>query len=815
MSLDLFAARGVPPRLVLIAVLSLSALSLSAPSLAELNAGAAESATFNPAVDNAAVDVVDGSNAESASQPGERLELDLVSGTIEQRVERVLAVMTLDEKIGQLCQIAVFGEGLEPAVVDDLRAGRLGSLFYTGSAAQTREAQRIAREESRLGLPLLTPRDVIHGFRMVFPIPIGQAASWNPDLVRQASRVAAAEAIEQGVNWTFAPMMDVTRDARWGRIAESFGEDPRLASAMATAMVEGFQGDDAEHGIAACAKHYVAYGLSEGGRDYNRAQVSISELNNVFLQPFDAAVEAGCATVMTGFSSVNGVPATGHAGLIRGRLKASRGFDGLVVSDWSSILEMVEHGFAEDRADAARLAINAGLDMEMATTTYRNNLARLVQSGAVTESTLDDSVRRVLRTKFRYAMTDASTPRPTLADGEASTTARDLARQSVVLLKNDDALLPLRADKPTRVALVGPLADAARDQLGCWMLDGRPEDSVTLRQALVELGSESVTLDWVPALESSIDEDPAGIAAAVAAAEDADVAIVCVGEGWQLSGEARCRVGLGLPGQQSALVQAVAETGTPTVLVVLAGRPLTIGPQIDACGAVLYAWHPGTMAGPAIADLLTGKACPSGKLPVTFPKHVGQTPLYYNAPNTGRPPLAGTRALLGSGLNDFPEDQKYRSHYLDVDPFPLFPFGFGLSYTQFEYGTVELSQVAIDAGQTLGVRTLLTNTGPVEAEEVVQLYVQDRFASLVRPMRELKDFRRVRLKPGDSVVVEFALPADALAFIDNDAQRRLEPGEFRVAVGGDSTAPLSASFILREPALAQGEMPRGAGEIAR
>lgn len=761
----------------------------------------AENATFNPQLNE-----TPDARSESATPPDadtkviERIDIDLTLGTIEQRVERVLTEMTLEEKIGQLCQTAVFTPELSEATVADLRAGRIGSLFYTGNAEQTREAQRIAQQESRLGLPLLTPRDVIHGFRTVFPIPLGQAASWNPELVREASRVAAAEAIKEGVNWTFAPMMDVTRDARWGRIAESMGEDPALSAVMAKAMVQGFQGDAAELGIAACAKHYVAYGLSEGGRDYNRAQVAISELHNVFLKPFDTAIDAGCATVMTGFSSVNGVPGTGHAELINGHLKRRRGFEGLVVSDWGSVLEMVEHGYARDRADAARLALTAGVDMEMASTTYSEHLRDLVEAGSIDLADINAAARRVLRTKFKYAM-PSDEKRPEFSSEHASDVARRLARQSVVLLKNDGTL-PIERKTTKRIALIGPLGDAARDQLGCWMLDGRPEDSVTVRAALEDLADGNLAVSWTPVLESSVDENDEAIDDAVAAAAEADVAVLCLGEGWQLSGEARCRVDLGLPGRQSELLRMVAETGTPTVLVVLAGRPLTIGEDIARSDAVLYAWHPGTMAGPAIVDLLFGEHSPSGKLPATFPKRVGQVPLYYNAPNTGRPPLAGTRALLGSGLTDFPEEQKYRSHYLDEDPFPLFPFGYGLSYTSFAYGPVELTHETLEPGQTLGVTAQLTNTGSVVAEEVVQLYVQDAYASLVRPVRELKDFRRVRLEPGESVVVEFALSTDQLAYYDNDAEIRLEPGEFRVGVGGDSTAAMQASFKVRESSVA-------------
>lgn len=764
-------------------------------------AWADEDPTFNPEVDGETPSTAP--VAEKEDLPP--VTLNLHEGTVEEIAQRVLAVMSLREKIGQLCQVA----GYDESTPDELRAGRIGSLFYTGNAAQTREAQRLAQEESRLGLPLLTPRDVIHGFRTVFPIPVGQAASWNPDLIEKATAIAADEARAEGVNWTFAPMLDVCRDARWGRIAESVGEDPYLGSMIAAAMVHGYQQPEESaagtiyNGIAACAKHFAAYGLSEGGRDYNRAQVAKSELHTAILPPFKAAIDAGCATVMTGFSTINGIPGTGHRELVTEVLKQAWGFDGLVVSDWGSVVEMIAHGFAEDRQDAARLALVAGVDMEMATTTFQEHLVKLYESGEVSDETLNDAVLRVLRIKLRFARSDKKElPAGGAPTEERLAVARELARQSCVLLKNDSAVLPLAIDKLSNVAVIGPLADAGRDQLGCWMLDGKAEEAVTPLSAIRKAFDGKAKVTFVPALSSSIDDTNKEFEAAVQAANDADVAILCVGEGWQLSGEARCRADINLPGTQRELVRAIAATGKPMVLVVLAGRPLTIGEELELADAVLYAWHPGTMGGPAIADLLTGVASPSGKLPVTFPKHVGQSPLYYNHPRTGRPALKGTRALIGSGRPDFPELQKYRSHYLDVDPFPLLPFGFGLSYSTFEYGEVELTNTMLERGQTLGIRVPLTNTGSVVAEDVAQLYVQDVAARLVRPVRELKRFRRVRLEPGETVTLEFALSTEDLAYHDNNAKIVLEPGDFRIGVGGDSTVPLSSRFTLKEPALA-------------
>ena len=542
-----------------------------------------------------------------------------------------------------------------------------------------------------------------------------------------------------------------------------------------------------------------ATGYPKGDATTIAHQVAVSELHNVFLRPFHAAVDAGGLSIMTGFNTVNGVPCSGHQGLLRGMLKEDWRFDGLVVSDWSSVVEMVAHGYAADERCAACLALQAGIDMEMATGTFRSYLKKLLAAGEIDICLLDDAVARVLRMKFRVALQQGGfQPEGSVPTPESLAVARDLAAKSVVLLKNEGAVLPLRAQSLKRVALIGPLIDAPRDQLGCWMLDGKTEETVTLARALRAELPESVELVSLPSLKSTLDGDTGDIPAAAAAAREADVIIICVGEGWELSGEARSRADLSLPGAQQALFDAVVKSGKPVVTIVMAGRPLTIGSLLEDSDALMYAWHPGTMGGPAIADLLVGKRNPSGKLPVTFPKHVGQVPLYYNHPNTGRPALAETRALLKSGLDDFPAEQKYRSHYLDVDPFPLLPFGYGMSYTQFQYGEPELSQLSISPGMTLGVRVTLSNTGSRAGEEVAQLYISDVSARLVRPVRELKKYRRVWLEPGESTVLEFAIATEDLAYFDNQGALVLEPGLFRLGVGGDSTAPLSATFELQE-----------------
>ncbi|WP_197531336.1 glycoside hydrolase family 3 N-terminal domain-containing protein [Posidoniimonas corsicana] len=725
-------------------------------------------------------------------------------GDLSQRVRRLVEAMTLEEKIGQMCQVTVYGQELPEAVAQAVRAGEVGSIFYTGPNDLDRAAQRIAVHESRLGIPLVVCRDVVHGFRTIFPIPLGQAASWDPELVEEAAAIAAAEASGQGVHWTFAPMVDICRDARWGRIAESLGEDPVLAGALAAAMVRGFQEPSEElgsPGIAACAKHFVGYGLSEGGRDYNRAMVSNSELHNVFLAPFKASADAGLMTLMTAFNDVNGVPASGNQPLLRGVLRDDWGFDGVVVSDYESITEMIAHGYSTDPVQAAQQAVRAGVDMEMVSLSYHDTLAEQVRAGGLSESLIDEAVSRILTLKLRLNLGE----RAEAQRGESRLTkhsrrvARELACRSLVLLKNEGGLLPLDASGDRRVAVIGPLADAPGEQLGCWMLDGREDESVTpLASLRDEFGDEQVT--YVRALESSVAPDSpsaagGGIEAAVRAAEAADVAILFVGEDAWLSGEARCRADIALPGDQSKLVEAVAATGTPTVMVVVAGRPLNIQRELRQCDATLYAWHPGTMAGPAAADVLLGRHNPSGRLPVSMPKQVGQLPLYYNHTSTGRPSPREIRSPQLTPGSDFVEDAKFKSHYLDVDPFPLFPFGYGLSYTTFQYGDIELTTDRLGPGQTLGVRVEVTNTGARAGEETAQLYIQDVVADLVRPVRELKAFRRVALEPGESTVVEFALQPDDLAYFDNQAERRIEAGEFRVWVGPHCESELpSAAF---------------------
>jgi beta-glucosidase len=742
--------------------------------------------------------------AESAT--AETPRFNPAAPNLDAEIERLVAAMSLDEKIGQMCQVWPETGELTPAIRAALRAGEIGSLINCSTPELIAEAQRIVREESRLGIPLLIGRDVVHGYRTVFPIPLGQAASWHPQLVERAAAAAAAEAQSQGVNWTFAPMVDVGRDPRWGRIAETLGEDPHLTGQLAAAMVRGFQQEreGRVHGLLACAKHFAAYGLAEGGRDYNRASLSIADLHNTHLPPFRTAIDAGCRTLMTTFSEVNGVPGTAHAYLLQQVLQDGWQFSGAVVSDWNSVIEMIDHGFSADESQAAMQAVNAGVHMEMVSTTFHDHLATLAAEGKVDEAAIDAAVRRLLKLKLELAADPAedivtrSGPGPTgaLLQPRNLELARQAARESMVLLKNRGDALPLSREQLRRVAVIGPLADAPLSQLGCWAVDGRAEDAITPLDALRHALGDSATIAHVRGAPTSYSNDASEIERARQAAADADVVLLFVGEDAVLSGEARSRQSLDLPGVQPALVEAVAEAGRPMVLIVMAGRPLAIGAQCEAADAVLYAWHPGTMGGPAIADVLLGVAAPSGKLPVTIPKHVGQTPLYYSHPNTGRPSPADFRPLSQTQGADLELPFQYRSHYVDGDPFPLFPFGFGLSYTKFDYSGFELGAATIGPRQTLAVRALLTNSGDRAGVEVAQLYIRDHAASLVRPVRELKAFRRVYLRPGESKPVEFALDFSDLRYVDNAGGSVLEPGRFTVWVGGDSTAALGGEFEL-------------------
>jgi beta-glucosidase len=724
---------------------------------------------------------------------------------VEPRISALLSQMTLAEKIGQMSQVNA-GEGYAPDyLADDLRAGRIGSVLNVVDVEVINELQRIAVEESRLGIPLLVGRDVIHGFNTIMPIPLGLAATWNPGLVQQGAVVAAHEAASAGINWTFAPMLDVSRDPRWGRIAESFGEDAFLTSQLASAMIQGFQGENfsSPGSIAACAKHFAGYGAAESGRDYATTDISENELRNVHLRPFNAAIKAGVATLMTSFSDLNGVPATGNEFLLRQILREEWSFDGFVVSDWDSVRQLQVHGLTENDKESAFAAATAGVDMEMAGDAYSKHLAALVEEGRLSVEQIDAAVANILRTKFRLglfenAQTDPASL-PDIASGQALDTARKAALQSVVMLKNDGGILPLSAGKLASVAIIGPMADAPYEQLGTWIFDGDEQLSVTPLQAIGSLLGSDVEVRYLRAMETSRSKADEGFDEAVEIAGDSDVTLLFLGEESILSGEAHSRADINLPGDQAELVQRIRRTGKPVIAVIMAGRPLTLTNIVNHVDGILFAWHPGTMGGPAIADLLFGIESPSGKLPATFPRMVGQIPIYYNQKNTGKPPFPGGVIHIDEIKTRAPQTSfGMTAFHLDAGYTPLFSFGYGLSYTRFEYQDIRVSAPETPLGDTFSLSATVSNVGKVVADEVVQLYLRDPVASVTRPVRELKGFRRIRLEPGQSMVVEFTLHTDELAFYGRDMRLLTEPGKFHAWIGGSSEASLGTQFRLIE-----------------
>ena len=719
----------------------------------------------------------------------------------DERVAALLARMTLAEKIGQMNQVHAGDMDAVKELGEHLREGRIGSIINQVDVDTVNELQRIAVEESRLGIPLLVGRDVIHGFKTVMPIPLGQAATWNPEVVRQGASVAAREAARSGINWTFAPMIDITRDPRWGRIAESPGEDPYLASELAAAMVEGFQGDDlsAPGTIAACAKHFAGYGAAESGRDYATTNIPENELRNVHLRPFKAAVDAGVVTLMASFSDLNGVPATGNEFLMREILRDEWGFDGFVVSDWNSIHQLAVHGLTADDRESALAAATAGIDMDMAGNVYASQLPGLVEDGALDVEVIDAAVANILRAKFELGLfekpyTDPEAL-PPIANPEALATAKKAALQSVVLLKNDDGALPLSKDGLDRIAVIGPLADAPYEQLGTWIFDGDRELSITALDGIRELVGDDVKIDYVRAMETSRSRSTEPFDEAVAAAQKSDAALLFLGEESILSGEAHSRADISLPGAQAELVRRIRETGKPVIAVIMAGRPLTLTDIIDNVDAILFAWHPGTMGGPAIAELLFGLESPSGKLPATFPRMVGQIPIYHSQKNTGKPPTPEKVVHIDDIDAHAPQTSLgMTAFHLDAGYTPLFPFGFGLSYADFVYDDIRVSAEEIPLGGTITVSAELKNRGDVAADEVAQLYVRDLVGNVTRPVRELKGFRRLRVDAGETVTVTFELHTDDLAFFGRDNTLIVEPGDFHAWIGGSSDTGLRTEF---------------------
>ena len=724
-----------------------------------------------------------------------------VSDEADVKAAKMVARMTLDEKIGQMSQLydGFFSDSVK--FRQALRDGRFGSLLNFFGAEKVNEAQRIAVEESRLGIPLMIGRDVIHGYRTIFPIPLGMAASWNPEAVKEAFRISAIEASTQGINWAFAPMIDITWDPRWGRIAEGCGEDPYLASTLAYAMVQGIQGDSLTDptSLAACAKHYAGYGFSEAGRDYNTTYIPEPVLRNVVLKPFKAAKEAGALTFMSGFNDLNGVPTSGNEFLLRQVLREEWGFEGFVVSDWASVLQLVDHGFAYDEKDAAAKGINAGVDMEMATLTYFENIKSLLDEKKITREQIDNAVRNILRVKYKMGLFENPYVDPesdrVILDPAFLEHARKVARQSTVMLKNDNGILPLSAEKIKSVAVIGPLANAPRDQMGTWSFDGLPENSVTPLKAIRDLLGET-RVNYVPGLKYSRDKNRDQFSAALAAAGRSDAVLLFIGEEWILSGEGQSRGNIDLPGAQSELLAALAATGKPLVVIVMAGRPLAIGDELNESDALLYAWHGGTMAGPALADLIFGKESPSGKLPVTFVKGEGQIPFYYYRNSTGRPASDESWTPIDEIPVENPQSSLgYESFHLDYGYTPLLPFGFGLSYTTFTYSDLTLSDEAMSLKGSITVKARVTNSGEWDADEIVQLYIRDRVGSITRPIKELKGYRRIHIKKGQTADVEFVVTADDLSFF-NGRETLTETGDFDLWVGPDSDRGLHAGFKI-------------------
>jgi beta-glucosidase len=723
-------------------------------------------------------------------------------------VDDLLARMTLEEKLGQLTQWRGESSDTGPRAPagseDEVRRGAIGSFLGVYGAESTRALQRVAVEESRLGVPLLFAHDVIHGFRTIFPVPLAEASSWNVEAVERAARIAAVEATAHGLHWTYAPMVDIARDPRWGRVVEGSGEDPHLGSVMAAARVRGFQrrefqgrGGSQRSDLAlpttmiATAKHFVAYGAAEGGRDYDVADVSERTLWEVYMPPFEAAVRAGAGSVMAAFNEIAGVPMHAHRRLLTDVLRGQWGFDGILVSDYTGVMELMPHGVAATPRDAGVLALRAGVDVDMVSNIYLEHLPDAVRAGELAEAQVDEAVRRVLRAKvglglfedpYRYC--DAARELAVTLAPEHVEAARELARESIVLLKNDRGVLPLSKDLG-RLAVIGALADSARDPLGSWAAAGRPEDAVTVLEGIrraVAPGAEVVYARGAPVREN----DTSGFDEAVAAARTADAVVLVVGEDQEMSAEANNRTSLGLPGAQLELAQRVltAAEGKPLVVVLMNGRPLAIPWLAEHAPAIVEAWYLGVQMGPALADVLFGDANPSGKLPVTFPRTVGQVPVYYSHKNTGRPP---------------DPDNKYTSKYLDVEWTPLYPFGHGLSYTTFEYGAPRLSKNAIGPGEELEVAVTVTNTGERAGAEVVQVYLRDDVASVTRPVMELRGFEKALLAPGEARTVSFRLQPDDLAFYDLGMRRVVEPGTFTVFVGGSSAATREALFRVEEP----------------
>ncbi|MFH4963836.1 beta-glucosidase BglX [Gaetbulibacter sp. M235] len=724
--------------------------------------------------------------------------------SIEKKITDLLLKMTLEEKIGQMNQYNGFWDvtGPKPAdgdaamKYDHLRKGYVGSMLNVRGVKEVKAVQKIAVEETRLGIPLIIGFDVIHGYKTLSPIPLAEAASWDLEAIKKSAQVAAKESSAAGINWTFAPMVDISRDARWGRVMEGSGEDPYLGSKIAEARVQGFQGDDlsSSETIAACAKHWGGYGFAEAGRDYNTVDVGTSTLYNIIFPPFEAAANADVKTFMNSFNELNGIPATGNVFLQRDILKGNWGFKGFVVSDWGSINEMINHKFAENKKQAAKLAVIAGSDMDMESYVYVDELANLVREGVVDESLIDDAVKRILRVKFELGLFDdpykycnEAREAEVTESKEIKEAVLDVAKKSIVLLKNENQLLPLKKEGQ-KIALIGALASDKTSPLGSWRIAAEDNSAISVLE-----GMQSYTgniLNYVKGADLTIGKaefskelnintkDKSEFAKAIETAKKADVVVMVLGEHGFQTGEARSRTDLNLPGVQQELLEAVYKVNKNIVLVLNNGRPLTIPWADEHIPAIVEAWQLGTQSGNAIAQVLYGDYNPSGKLPMSFPRSVGQVPIYYNHKNTGRPTLPAPNEV-------------FWSHYIDESNDPLYPFGHGLSYTSFSYSNLTVNKISNDVFK---VSVDLKNTGKLSGKEVIQLYIQDLFASITRPVKELKGFQLVELEPNQGKTITFNLTKKELGFYDNDGVFKLEPGEFKIYVGGSSKTDLDSSF---------------------
>lgn len=709
---------------------------------------------------------------------------------VDPRVESLLREMTLDEKIGQMVLFTsdwdVTGPTIHEGYLEDIRSGRCGNIFNAYTTDYIHELQRVAVEESRLGIPLMFGYDVVHGHKTIFPVPLAESCSWDMDLIQRSARVAAAEAAASGLNWTFAPMVDISVDPRWGRVCEGAGEDPYLGSQIAAARVKGFQGVSLADtlSVLACVKHFAGYGAPLAGRDYNTVDMSERTLREVYLPPYKAGIDAGALSVMTAFNEYDGVPATGNSYLLKDILKKQWKFQGFVVTDYTSINEMVHHGVASNEAEASLLAVNAGVDMDLQGVVYFNYLKSMVESGRVSHKTIDEAVLRILNVKSKlglfdnpYLYCDPAREQKIVSSPENLFFAKEVACKSMVLLKNDGAL-PLK--KGERIAVIGELAASERDLLGSWKAAGEWEGMNSILEALVQsLGATDVI--YAEGCKK-MGNDRSGFQSALSAASMADKVVMVIGEDWDWSGEAACRTDIGVPGVQSELLELLASTGKPVVIVLINGRPLTIERESQVANAILEAWYPGSMGAEAVTDVLMGRYNPSGKLTMTFPRNVGQIPIFYYEKNTGRP------IYLPS--------EKYKSKYLDSPNTPLYPFGYGLSYTTFEYSDLKLSSPSLRKGKSIEASVTVTNTGSRKGEEIVQLYIRDLVGSVTRPVKMLKGFQKIVLRPGESERVTFTITEDMLAFWRKDMTFGTEHGDFHVMIGSSSDDLLQASFNL-------------------